>query len=84
MENNVPYIVHEGAMARLDRTIKRLWVVIILLIFLLVCSNGFWIYYESQFETVEETTEVMQDSDDGSSNSFIGGNSDVGEAKNKD
>lgn len=84
MENNVPYIVHEGAMARLDRTIKRLWVVIILLIFLLVCSNGFWIYYESQFEPVEETTEVTQDADDGSSNSFIGGNSDGGEAKDKD
>ena len=25
-ERNVPYIVHEGAMARMERTIKRLWI----------------------------------------------------------
>lgn len=76
-KTDVPYIVHEGAMARLDRTIKRLWIVIILLIILLVVSNAGWLYYQSQFETVPEKTatttqEVTQDNDDGD-NSFVGG-----------
>ncbi len=43
----VPYIVHESDMARAERTQKRLWVVILLLIVLLVGSNCAWIYYES-------------------------------------
>lgn len=83
--NEVPYIVHEGAMARMDRTIKRLWVCVILLIVLLVVSNAGWIYYESQFEQVEETTTtqtVKQDAEDGTNN-FVGGDVN-GEADNND
>ena len=63
-ERNVPYIVHEGAMARMERTIKRLWILIILLAVFLVGTNAAWIYYESQFETME-TTEIYQDVDTG-------------------
>ena len=33
---NVPYLVHEGDMSRLERQLKRLWIVILVLIFLLV------------------------------------------------
>ena len=57
-----------------ERVIKRLWIVIILLIVLLVASNGAWLWYESQWETVESTTqEVEQITDGGGSNSFVGG-----------
>lgn len=82
--NEVPYIVHEGAMARMDRTIKRMWVCIILLIVLLVASNAGWLYHESQFAQVEETTTqtVKQDAEDGNNN-FIGGDMN-GEADSKD
>lgn len=45
----VPYIVHESMMARQERTIKRLWILVILLILLLFGSNAAWIWYESQF-----------------------------------
>lgn len=38
-----------------ERTIKRLWIIVILLIVLLVGSNVAWIYYESQFEDVVTT-----------------------------
>jgi hypothetical protein len=31
----VPFIVHEGILARFERTVKRLWIVVILLILLL-------------------------------------------------
>lgn len=68
----VPYIVHESAMARQERTVKRLWIVVILLIVLLVGSNIGWIAYESQFEDVVTIQEVEQDTD-GGNNSFVGG-----------
>ena len=59
----VPYIVHEGMMARAERTAKRLWITILLLIVLLVGTNAGWLYYESQFE--ETTTTIEAEADDG-------------------
>lgn len=52
MEKSVPYIVYEGEQARNERTIKRLIVALIVTIVLLFLSNAFWLYYESQFETI--------------------------------
>ena len=71
----VPFIVHEGMMARAERTAKRLWITILLLIVLLVGTNAGWIWFESQFEYSQTTQEVAQESNHGD-NSFIGG--DVG------
>ena len=71
----VPFIVHEGTMARAERSFKRLWAAIILLIVLLVGTNAGWIWFESQFEYSQTTQEVTQESNHGD-NSFIGG--DVG------
>ena len=62
---DVPYIVHEGAVARLDRVIKRLWKLVILLIILLVASLSALICLESQIETVETTIEAKQETTDG-------------------
>lgn len=57
MDNkNIPYFVHEGEMVRMERIVKRLWITVILLIILLVGTNGMWIVYENQFEYYEETT----------------------------
>ena len=50
---DVPYIVHEGDVARLERVIKRMWVLVLSLIILLVASNGAWILWESQYQTIE-------------------------------
>ena len=50
---DVPYIVHEGAVARLERVIKRMWVLVLSLIILLVASNGAWILWGSQYQTIE-------------------------------
>ena len=68
----VPYIVHEGTMARAEIMIKRLWITILLLIVLLVGTNAGWIWFESQFEYSQTTQEVTQESNHGD-NSFIGG-----------
>lgn len=72
---DVSYIVFESTIARFDRVIKRLWISILILVFLLVGTNIGWLYYESQFETVTETTtqDVKQDTKDGGNNSFVGG-----------
>ena len=71
----VPYIVHEGMMARAERTAKRLWITILLLIVLLVGTNAGWIWFESQFEYSQTTQEVTQEIGYGD-NSFIGGDVD--------
>lgn len=58
----------------MERTIKRLWIVVIILIVALIATNAGWIYYESQF-VYEETTitqEVEQEAENGV-NHFIGG-----------
>ena len=62
-EKMIPYFSHEGDMARMERTNRRLFVVIIILIAALIGTNAGWIYYESQFETQEETTTVQQDAE---------------------
>ena len=63
---NVPYIVHESTMARMERQIKRLWITILVLIFLLVGTNGAWLYYENQRETIYQ--EVTQETETGTNN----------------
>lgn len=65
-QDKIPYFVHEGVVARMERTNRRLWILCIILIVLLAATNGAWIYYESQFEDVV-STEISQDvnSDDG-------------------
>ena len=82
MEENktIPYYAHEGMMARMERTVRRLWIICIILIILLAGTNAAWIWYEMQFEDVV-TTEISQDvSQDGGTNTFIGGDS-YGETK---
>lgn len=83
---DVSYIVFESVISRLDRVIKRMWVVILILIFLLLGTNLAWLYYESQFEEVTETTTtqtIEQQADGDSNNSFIGGDNNVSEAESK-
>lgn len=80
--NDVPYIVHESAQARQERTIKRLWVLCTIIFAALVISNGMWIYYESQFETTTTQIEAEQETQDGGNNYIVNGN--YGETESKD
>lgn len=59
MIDQVPYLVYESEMARLERIIKRLWITILVLIILLAGSNAAWIWYESQW--TDEVTSVTQE-----------------------
>lgn len=58
----IPYIAFESSQARMERTNKRLWIAILVLIVALIGTNAGWIYYESQWQYVESTT-VTQDLD---------------------
>ncbi len=60
--------------AMAERTIKRLWILIILLTILLFGSNAAWIYYESQF--TEESWTYEATADDGG-NAIANGNGEV-------
>lgn len=57
MNEPIPYIVHESEMARQERTVKRLWILCIIMFVALVVTNAAWIHYESQFEDVVVTQE---------------------------
>lgn len=59
----IPYYVAEGMADRQSATIKRLWIMCVLLIVLLVVTNGLWLWYESQFIYYEQTVEQEIDSD---------------------
>ena len=61
MEENVPYIVHEAEVARLERTIKRLTMIIVICLSLFFASNALWLYYWNQYEYIGEETSVTQD-----------------------
>ena len=69
---SVPILVHEGILARMERTIKRLWILCIIIFIAFVGSNIYWIWYEAQFTEEEVLQTVVQDSGIGGSNRFSG------------
>ena len=73
MQDEQYYVDIISAMA--ERTIKRLWIVIILLIVLLVGTNVAWLVYEAQWQ-VAESTEVTQEND-GGYNNYVGNDGDI-------
>ena len=83
----IPYAVHEGDVARMERTNRRLWILCLVMFLALVTTNAGWIYYESQFEDVVTTQEVSQDVDTGEGDAFVQGIGDYygeGKAKGED
>ena len=63
MDKDISFVAFESVCSRFERTIKRLWILVIILTVLLVGTNCAWLWYESQFEMVETNTEVSQDVD---------------------
>lgn len=72
----------ELAFAFSERMVKRLWITILVLIFLLVGTNGAWLYWSNQWETVE-SWKITQEND-GGYNNYIGNDGDIvnGETNN--
>jgi hypothetical protein len=70
----VPYVVHEATVARQERHIKRLWIALIVAISMLFASFGLFVWYESQFETIDYSYDYSQD---GEGTNIIGNNNEV-------
>ena len=66
-DKTVPYIVYEGTIARFERTIKRLIIVVLLAIVLLFASNGLWLYEWCQYDYADVTV----DSQDGGNANYL-------------
>lgn len=75
---DVPYIVHEGEVSRLERIIKRMWLAVLALIIALLVTNFAWIWYINQydFESYEFSTEG------GGYNNYIGSDGDIYNGEN--
>ena len=78
---SIPYYAAEGMLDRQSATIKKLWIMCILLIVLLVGSNALWIWYESQFMYYEQSVEQEVESEGNTTVIGIGDNYDKGETK---
>lgn len=59
-EATIPFYAVESMLDRQGLTIKRLWIICILLIVLLVGTNALWIWYESQWEYYEEVEQDIE------------------------
>lgn len=70
---DVPYIAFESELARLERVIKKMFILLVVTVSLLVGTNAYWIWYEAQF--TDEIT-VTQDNTDGVNN-YIGDDGDI-------
>ena len=73
-EIQIPYIVHESEVARLERIIRRLWILCIIIFVALIATNAAWIWYENQF--MDEVTTVEQESESGYNN-YIGNDGNI-------
>lgn len=67
---DVPFIVHEGIMSRMERSIKRLFILLMVAIACLVVTNAVWLYAWMQYDYSGNET-VTVDGRSGTAN-YIG------------
>ena len=75
-QKSIPYFAHEGMMARLERTIKRLWIVLIIVVALMFASNAAWLYAWMQYDYVDMDRSIDINADNGTAN-YIGNDGDI-------
>ena len=74
----VSFAAFESMKSTMERTIKRLWILLIIVLVLFVGSNVAWIYYENSFTD----TVVTQDVETGEGDAVVTGIGDIyGESK---
>ncbi len=71
---NVPYVVHESTVARMERIIKRQWIALIVAICMIVGCNALWLYAWMQYDYTSEETIYQQD---GQGTNIIGDRNEV-------
>ena len=81
---NVPYVVHEAAVARQERQIKRMWIALIVSIALMFFTNMIWVGVFSSYDYSSEEIIVEQDAQDDGNNNYIGNNGDINNGVSED
>ena len=71
----IPFVASESSMDRLERSNKRMFIIIVFLIIGLVISNSIWLYNWMQYDYVD-TYEVDVDAGEGIAN-YIGDDGDI-------
>lgn len=75
-KKDVPYIVHEAALAREERHIKRLVIALVTAIVLMFLSNAIWIWAWTSYDYAsEESTYTYQQ--DGEGVNIVGSGNEV-------
>lgn len=74
---NVPYIVHEADMARMERGNKRLSILASVLVALLFITNALWVWLWNQYEYVDTETVTTSIDQDGEGSNIIGNGNEV-------
>lgn len=78
----IPYIAHESAMSRNERSIKRLIFALVFSIFLIFISNAIWLYAWMQYDYEGEIVTTTQDGKGVNINSIGGSMVDYGAKDN--
>ena len=82
--DNIPFVVFENAIARMERITKRLVIALIISVFLIFLSNIAWLYawmqYDYSSSATTETSTVTVDGKDGVAN-YIGNDGDITNGK---
>lgn len=77
---SVPYVVHEGEMARERRHTRHVWIALFIVFLTLVASNAYWIYKDHQY--FDEEVTVTQ-SGESAYNNYIGNDGDITNGEDK-
>ena len=66
-DRTISSIDHQYDQARLERIIRRLWIIILVLLILFAGTNALWIYEWNQYEYGD----IVVDSDDGGNANYL-------------
>lgn len=72
----IPFVASESSMDRLERSNKRMFIIIVFLIIGLVISNGIWLYNWMQYDYVDTFEVDVGAEGDGIAN-YIGDDGDI-------
>ena len=75
-QQSIPYFAHEGMMARMERTVKRLWIALIIAVVIIIASNAIWLYAWMQYDYVDMDRSIDINADNGTAN-YIGNDGDI-------
>lgn len=69
-DKSIPYIVYEGTMARFERTVKKLIIVIVIMALALFATNMAWLYAWNLYDY--ESTNIVVDGESKGNANYLG------------